>query len=64
MAEALPSSPMPSRVSELSITVRDGEHDREATLTLGRMARGLSSPLGVRRLSYPVLSVCRGLLAP
>lgn len=52
--EALPASPMPTTARELPITVKDGEHGREATLTLGEgrnarryRVRGLAKNLGV-----------------
>ncbi|MEO6278199.1 CHC2 zinc finger domain-containing protein [Roseateles sp.] len=52
--EPLPASPMPLSARELPLTVKDGEHGREATLTLGEgkdarrwRVRGLAKNLGV-----------------
>jgi DNA primase catalytic core len=53
-AEALPASPVPTPARELPITVKDGEHGREVTLTLGEgkdarryRVRGLAKNLAV-----------------
>ncbi|MFG6443320.1 CHC2 zinc finger domain-containing protein [Roseateles sp. LKC17W] len=52
--ETLPASPMPTTARELPIEVKDGEHGREVTLTLGEgkearryRVRGLAKNLGV-----------------
>jgi DNA primase len=53
-ADPLPASPMPATARELPITVKDGEHGREVTLTLGEgkdarrwRVRGLAKNLAV-----------------
>jgi DNA primase len=53
-AEPLPASPMPATACELPMTVKDGEHGREVTLTLGEgkdtrrwRVRGLAKNLAV-----------------
>ena len=53
-AEPLPASPMPTTARELPITVKDGEHGREVTVTLGEgkdarryRVRGLAKNLAV-----------------
>lgn len=60
--EALPASPMPITARELPLTVKDGEHGREATLTLGEgrdmrryRVRGLAKNLGVDVLKVNVM---------
>ena len=52
--ETLPASPMPTTARELPMTVKDGEHGREVTLTLGEgrdarryRVRGLAKNLAV-----------------
>ena len=52
--DALPASPMPTTARELPMTVKDGEHGREVTLTLGEgkdarryRVRGLAKNLAV-----------------
>jgi DNA primase catalytic core len=58
VAGALPASPVPTTARELPMTIKDGEHGREVTLTLGEgpnggktarryRVRGLSKNLGV-----------------
>ncbi len=54
VVETLPASPMPTTARELPMTVKDGEHGREVTLTLGEdkdarryRVRGLAKNLAV-----------------
>ncbi len=57
--ETLPASPMPTTARELPMTVKDGEHGREVTLTLGegRGARRYRVRGLVKNLAVDVLKV-------